>query len=219
MTLVAVACSILCCDNESQNVIICCDSPANKIFSAIAAVGGGFAINEPYKRPFSLVDLTIQYPYIPNENIPTWLLVVVSLCAPAAIILIVCIALVPGPVIARSTPRNQIWRRKLWEWNTGWMGLGLSMALAFMFTQGMKNIFGKPRPNLLSRCQPDLANVERYVVGGYARNFNPEWVLVSSAICQNTDSSVLDDGFRSFPSGHSSSKHSSQRFSRLEGLT
>ena len=84
----------------------------------MAAIGGGFALTEPYKRPFSLVDLSIKYPYIDPENIPTWLLVVVSLVAPAAIIFAVCMLLVPGPNIARGTPRSQIWRRRLWEWNS-----------------------------------------------------------------------------------------------------
>jgi hypothetical protein len=84
----------------------------------MAAIGGGFALSTPYRRPFSLVDLSISYPYVENENIPTWLLVVVSLAAPAVIIFLVCMLLVPGPNIARGTPRAQIWRRKLWEWNS-----------------------------------------------------------------------------------------------------
>jgi membrane-associated phospholipid phosphatase len=97
------------------------------------------------------------------------------------------------------------------------MGLGLSLALAFFFTQGMKNLFGKPRPNLLDRCQPDLspASIARNTVGGYASGFNPEWVLVSAGICRQPDSNKLDDGFRSFPSGHSSSTSSYPRFARV----
>lgn len=88
------------------------------------------------------------------------------------------------------------------------MGLGLSLALAFMFTQGMKNLFGRPRPNLLSRCDPDLseAAIAANAVGTYARGFAAEWVLVGAGICRETDSDKLDDGFRSFPSGHSSSR-------------
>ena len=87
------------------------------------------------------------------------------------------------------------------------MGLGLSLAIAFMFTQGMKNLFGRPRPNLLDRCDPDLSEsaIAANIVGAYARGFAQEWVLVGAGICRQTDSSILDDGFRSFPSGHSSS--------------
>jgi membrane-associated phospholipid phosphatase len=89
------------------------------------------------------------------------------------------------------------------------MGLALSLALAFFFTQGMKNLFGKPRPDMLSRCDPDTSEdaIRRNTVGGgYGSNFNPEWVLVSAAICRSTDKALLDDAFRSFPSGHASSK-------------
>ena len=69
---------------------------------------------------------------------------------------------------------------------------------------GMKNLFGKPRPDLLDRCKPDLANVAAHVVGGFGQDISERWTLVSASICTQTDQSVLKDGFRSFPSGHSS---------------
>lgn len=140
--------------------------------------------------------------------IPTWLLAIVAFVAPAVIIFLVCLILVPGPTAERGTPKVLIWRRKLWEWNTGWMGLALSLATAFMITQGMKNLFGKPRPDLLSRCQPDLARIEEFAITSVASSFNQNWVLVTSAICQNQDEDILKDGFKSFPSGHASCTYS-----------
>lgn len=83
------------------------------------------------------------------------------------------------------------------------MGLGLSLALAFFFTQGMKNLFGKPRPDLLSRCQPDYENQAKYQLGGFPTVLNGVF-LVSATICQQKDKGILNDGFSSFPSGHSS---------------
>lgn len=174
------------------------------VIIAIAGIAGGWEYVEPFKRPFSPVDLSIAYPYQPNEKIPTWLLVVVSLVAPAAIVMIVCLVFVPGPTAERGTPKSLIWRRKLWEWNTGWMGLALSLATAFLITQGMKNLFGKPRPDLLARCQPDLNNIPQYAVNPVGEVFDPAWVLVTADICTNTDKDILKDGFKSFPSGHSS---------------
>jgi membrane-associated phospholipid phosphatase len=67
----------------------------------------------------------------------------------------------------------------------------------------MKNLFGKPRPDLIDRCKPDLENLARYIVGGIA-NITSNGQLVSADICTQQDRSKLDDGFRSYPSGHSS---------------
>lgn len=179
------------------------------VIIAIAALGAGWEYVEPFHRPFSPVDLSISYPHQNSEMIPTWLLVVVSLVAPAGIIFLVCLFLVPGPTAERGTPKALIWRRKLWEWNTGWMGLALSLATAFMITQGMKNLFGKPRPDLLSRCQPDLGRIEEFAINPIVgQAFNQNWVLVTSAICQTDNEDLLKDGFKSFPSGHASCKPS-----------
>jgi hypothetical protein len=115
------------------------------ILLAAAAVGAVFNIISPNKRPFSLVDLDISFPFVTKEKISTAVLGICGLAAPAVIIFFVSIVLVPGPTVPKSTPKALIWRRKLWEWHTGWLGLALSLAAAFLITSGMKNLFGKPR--------------------------------------------------------------------------
>ncbi|KAK0659959.1 PA-phosphatase related-family protein [Lasiodiplodia hormozganensis] len=174
------------------------------VIIGIAAVGAGWNDIKPYHRPFSLLDLSISFPHTDPETIPTWLLVVVALVVPAAAIFFVALVFVPGPTANPSTPKTLIWRRKFWEWNTGWMGLGLSLATAFMLTQGSKLLFGKPRPDLLDRCQPDLSKLQSATTGGYGQDISPRWVLVTSEICTQTDMDILNDGFKSFPSGHAS---------------
>ncbi|KAK6007702.1 hypothetical protein QM012_004516 [Aureobasidium pullulans] len=170
---------------------------------AIVAVAGGISFVTPYHRPFSLVDLAISFPYVEHDEISTALLVVLSLVVPAVAIAIVTALFVPA--FSRSRLRDQrYWTRKLWEFNAGWMGLGLSFALAFFITSGIKNLVGKPRPDLLARCQPDLNDVAAHVVGGYGQDISQRWTLVSSSICTQTDSKLLNEGFRSFLSGHSS---------------
>ncbi len=156
----------------------------------------------PNHRPFTLVDPSISFPYT-HEKISTAVLAVVSLLFPAITIFLVAMIFVPGPSGLRWAPFGQTLRRKLWEWNTGWLGLGLSLALSFVLTQGMKNLFGKPRPDLLSRCNPDYENQAEYALGGYPQVLNGLY-LVSSTICRQTDKGMLNDGFSSFPSGHSS---------------
>jgi membrane-associated phospholipid phosphatase len=168
-----------------------------------AVVGGVFSIITPNKRPFTLVNPEISYPFVTKEKISTATLILCGLVAPGVIIFLVCFFLVPGPTVSKSTPKALIWRRKLWEWHTGWLGLGLSLASAFLITDGMKNLFGKPRPDLLSRCVPNIANAANYAVGGFP-NAQGGFSLVSATICQQSDKSLLHDGFRSFPSGHAS---------------
>ncbi|KAB5511390.1 hypothetical protein GE09DRAFT_1047823 [Coniochaeta sp. 2T2.1] len=174
------------------------------ILIVVAVVGFVLGDITPNKRPFSLEDPNISFPYTIHETIPTWLLVVCSVIIPVVLIFIIAIIFVPGATVPKGTPKSLIWKRKLWELHTGWLGLALSLIAAWFITNGMKNLFGKPRPDLLARCQPNVANISAYVVGGIA-NISSNGQLVSAAICTNTDKKVLDDGFRSYPSGHSSS--------------
>ena len=145
-----------------------------------------------------------SFPYTETETVPSWLLLVLNALAPVVIIFLVAIIFVPGATVPSNTPKVLVWKRKLWELHMGWIGLGLSLVLAWFFTQGMKNMFGKPRPDLLDRCQPDVQNAADYVVGGFAGE-NPLGLLYSARICQQSDQDKLDDGFRSYPSGHASS--------------
>lgn len=166
------------------------------------------ALNQinPVYHPFSLVDLSISYPY-KNELVSTTDLTLAAVILPAIIILLVSIFCVPGPYASKQVPRGLLVRRKLWEWNTGWLGLALSVMMALLITTGLKNIFGKPRPNMLASCQPDtsLQAIQAHTVGNYAAGYSSYWVLVDHTICTQKDKAALNDGFRSFPSGHSSS--------------
>lgn len=173
------------------------------VIMLIAGFGGLFNYVEPYHRPFSLLDLSISYPLVP-EFIPAHTAIFVTGMTPALIIAIVVLAFVPGPRFCRTSTRSQIIRLKFWEFEKGWAGLALALAVAFFVTQGMKNLFGKPRPNMLARCEPNLSNIAAHVVGGYGQHVDIRWSLVDIGICTTTRRRVLADGFRSFPSGHSS---------------
>jgi membrane-associated phospholipid phosphatase len=148
--------------------------------------------------------MDITYPFSVHETISTGVLFVVALIVPAIIIFLVAMILVPGPTVPRSSSiRGKIWGRRGWEWYAGWTGLALSCVTAWLITNGMKNLFGHWRPDLLSRCDPDLANIEAHRAGGFPNTADGAY-LVYASICRQTDMSMLDDGFRSFPSGHAS---------------
>ena len=62
-----------------------------------------------------------------------------------------------------------------------------------MITAILKNATGKPRPDFIARCSPVDGSVDPVPFG-----------LSNDTICTQTDHGVLKDGYRSFPSGHSS---------------
>lgn len=70
-----------------------------------------------------------------------------------------------------------------------YLPLVISIVTACFFTDVIKNAVGRPRPDLLARCQPDPAT-------------KPD-TLVSIEVCTAPDGHTLQDAWRSFPSGHS----------------
>lgn len=173
--------------------------------SLTAVVGYGFYTKVPNRHPFTLDELSISYPYKAQETVTTGALVLLSLVFPAAVIVLGAFVLVPFAAADKGAPWSLKLRRTIWEWNAGWMGLGLALAGAFMATQGLKDLFGRPRPDMLARCDPDLANIAKYAVSGLGQKLPGAPTVVTWRICRNSGE-VFNDGFASFPSGHSSCK-------------
>lgn len=71
-----------------------------------------------------------------------------------------------------------------------YLSFAISLILTSFLTDLVKNAVGRPRPDLLARCKPSPGT--------------PADTLVTIAVCTETDHHVLHDGWRSFPSGHSS---------------
>ncbi|KAH8425795.1 phosphatase PAP2 family protein [Aspergillus melleus] len=170
----------------------------------IALIGYGFSRVTPNHRPFVLTDQSISFPYTEDETVRTSVLVVVSLIAPAVIIFLVILLFVPASVSRETGSRLLLLKSKIWEWNAAWLGLGLSVAGVFMATQGLKALYGRPRPDMLARCDPDLSDIASYAVGGLGQRLSDAPTLVSWEICRNKSDDLKVNGFSSFPSGHSS---------------
>ncbi len=85
------------------------------------------------------------------------------------------------------------------------MGLGLALAAAFLITEGLKDLSGKPRPHMLAVCNPDTspASIRQHQVGGLGTSIDSAVpIVVDWHICRNTDVSQMRDAFASWPSGH-----------------
>ncbi|PYH92114.1 acid phosphatase/Vanadium-dependent haloperoxidase [Aspergillus ellipticus CBS 707.79] len=168
----------------------------------IGLIGYGFSRVTPNHRPFFLTDASISFPHKDKDTVTTSVLVVVSLVVPAVVIVLVAALLIPRPGTGLS--RALLWRYKVWEWHVGWLGLGLSYAGAYMATEGLKDLYGKPRPDFLARCAPGTSDVASYGVSGLGTSFAGAITMVTWDICRNKSNEVRVDGFSSFPSGHSS---------------
>ncbi|WWD08361.1 hypothetical protein V865_006473 [Kwoniella europaea PYCC6329] len=130
-----------------------------------------------HKREFSLTDTTIQHSHAIHERVPPNLLAFISVGIPLLVIV----------------PINVFVSRNGWDVHNGVLGLVMSYTMTGVVTQVIKMSVGRPRPDLIARCQPVPGSVDHPVYG-----------LSTVDICTNTDLIVLNDGFKSFPSGHSS---------------
>jgi membrane-associated phospholipid phosphatase len=75
------------------------------------------------------------------------------------------------------------------------IGLCLGLSMTIMMTDIVKITVGRPRPDMLDRCQPAPGSID------------PPLGLSNYTICTtDLNSYMMRDGFKSFPSGHSSCK-------------
>lgn len=163
-------------------------------------------VNPDYHH-FSLLDLTISYPYRESPKLSLGVCILLSVILPIVVITLVSL-FIPSATVSGHTPTDarKRWRSRLWELNANLLGLGVSLATSTIVFTGVKNLSGKPRPDFLARCEPDVVSVAAYTVGGYGQAVSDLWVMVNGAICQQPDKRWLNDGFRSFPSGYATSE-------------
>jgi diacylglycerol diphosphate phosphatase/phosphatidate phosphatase len=148
---------------------------------------------EPFHRMFSLDNLALSYPHAEIERVsvrtsssPLPLhpdqtntrnavwLFIYAGAVPLATLILWAILVRPGTHKAHVTL-------------LGWL---ISMLLTLFITDVIKNAVGRPRPDLIARCKPAPGT--------------PAHQLVTFEVCTETNHHILHDGWRSFPSGHSS---------------
>lgn len=128
----------------------------------------------PFTRQFSLEDITISHPFALHEQVPTKYLGIICVFFPALVL------------YGFGKLRNN----SLLFWKS-LMGLLYSTMVCGLCVSLLKNAVGRPRPDFLARCQPFEST--------------PKTGLVDVLSCSVPWSDkVLQDGFRSFPSGHTS---------------
>lgn len=123
---------------------------------------------------FRLDDRAIQYPFTSAQRVSSKENTLLAGAAPLMVLILWAVIARPGLHKAHVTI----------------LGLFFSVYLTVLITDIIKKAIGRPRPDLIARCQPKTGT--------------PTDVLVTVAVCTQPDLHFLLDGWRSFPSGHSS---------------
>ncbi|POS87568.1 hypothetical protein EPUL_001646, partial [Erysiphe pulchra] len=129
---------------------------------------------EPFHRMFYINNLNLQYPHALVERVSVNWNIFYAGFVPLLILIIWLLAY-------KSSKHKS---------NVTILGFLISHALTVFISDVIKNAVGRPRPDLIARCKPAFGT--------------PENTLVTYTVCTETDHHLLQDGWRSFPSGHSS---------------
>ncbi|KAH7323094.1 phosphatidic acid phosphatase type 2/haloperoxidase [Stachybotrys elegans] len=128
----------------------------------------------PFHQLFFVNDLRISFPFATKQRVPESMNFVYALYIPMAI-------LIAYNVVTRASAAKH---------QATYLTYGISIVVTAFLTDVVKNAVGRPRPDFLSRCVPSA-------------DIKPN-VPVSIEACTAPDGYILQDGWRSFPSGHSS---------------
>ncbi|QRW11236.1 phosphatidate phosphatase PPAPDC1A [Ceratobasidium sp. AG-Ba] len=133
-----------------------------------------------FRREFDLNDPHISHSYKSKELVPGYALHLISFVVPLLLMWTINLGTV----------------KSWWDVHSASLGLTLGLAMASVTTHLVKITVGRPRPDLIHRCQP-FPGAMNHPVGEY-------FGLATSAVCTQTDRLIMRDGWRSFWSGHSS---------------
>ncbi|KAK3701766.1 hypothetical protein LTR37_015286 [Vermiconidia calcicola] len=143
------------------------------------------AFDEPFHQLFILSDTRIQHPHAENQQVDVFWLCIYALGVPMIVLVLWNLVLKPN------------WHKL----HVSLLGLASSILITEFITDVLKDAIGRPRPDLIARCQPDPST--------------PKNEFVTIDVCTETRHHLLHDGWRSFPSGHSSFSFSGLGFLAL----
>ncbi|KAM0279732.1 hypothetical protein ACHAQH_004423 [Verticillium albo-atrum] len=123
---------------------------------------------------FFVNDLHIMFPHAEIERVSVHWNFIYALFIPLGIL----------------TVWNVVTRASVHKHEVTYLCFGIALVMTSFITDVVKNAVGRPRPDLIARCKPETGT--------------PANVLVSIDVCTETGHHILHDGWRSFPSGHSS---------------
>ncbi|EAZ62864.2 vacuolar diacylglycerol pyrophosphate phosphatase [Scheffersomyces stipitis CBS 6054] len=165
---------------------------------AFALIAYFFIIAEharPFERQFSLSDLSISHPFAVVERVTGVNCILISSLVPVFVIVVFSAA-----KFNYSQANNK--HAALHSLMLAGLGLVVSLSINGVVTDILKNWISRPRPDFLARCG--------------AKPGTPVGKLVDVSVCTAPlGITILTDGMRSTPSGHSSISFSGLTFLTL----
>ena len=145
-----------------------------------------------------------MYPIADPERVPIFMAMVYSCLCPAIIIAIYTLLL--DGMFSHSKKgvarlQRYTWGDRLWELNCGILGLFLAQGTAFVITGSLKNLIGKPRPDLLARCIVNMDKIAAMANTTLSRQGDPGPTTAGGfglwsreELCTTTNDYLLQDG-------------------------
>lgn len=158
------------------------------IILAISMAWGYMRI--PRRTDFSIYDITLMHSYVPENQTYAPILYLVILTAIVSPVIII--------IVSYFTSKREKFKRKYWDVHCAFLASLGSIASQLAIVVIMKNTSGVPRPDFLKRCLPNY-----YLAPS-------QDTLATVAICLQGNEALINEGFRSFPSGHASTIFASQ---------
>ncbi|KAL5600887.1 uncharacterized protein BROUX77_005136 [Berkeleyomyces rouxiae] len=129
---------------------------------------------QPFHRMFYVNNIEISFPHAEFEHVSVFMNFVWALYIPLGILIAFNLA-------TRAMPHKH---------ETTYLSFVISLLVNIVITDIIKNAVGRPRPDLIDRCKPAEGT--------------PLNTLVGIEVCTTPPGHKLTEGWRSFPSGHSS---------------
>jgi hypothetical protein len=141
----------------------------------------------PFMQHFALTDTSLQYPYTNHERVPVYLLIILTGLCPAIVVSIYALLIEDLPLrqprsIYKKRPAYD-WRHRFWEVHSGVLAVVTAQGFAYLTVTALKNITGKPRPDLIARCLPRTGANDEVPFG-----------LLSVDVCTQEHHGIVKDG-------------------------